>query len=64
MLCLDCNLLQMQEPAVGICVDCGAGVRRDHAVVRRRGSEPGSLLERQLADAPRTVSCSLFDREP
>ena len=64
MLCLDCNLVQMQEPAVGICVDCGAGVCRDHAVVRRRGSEPGSLLERQLADAPRTLRCSVCGRQP
>ncbi len=33
MNCLDCASLGNRVPAVGICVDCGAGVCLDHAQV-------------------------------
>ena len=39
MNCLECSMEDKQEPAIGICHSCGAGLCRQHAILVERQIE-------------------------
>lgn len=63
MNCLDCATTHTDHAAVGTCVDCGAAVCADHAVVRARHLTRTAVINRQVPVEPaaRVFRCRICD---
>lgn len=61
MNCFDCAALGHAATAVAACVDCGAGVCPDHAVVTPRWLTRTAVINRTEAVEPpaRAIRCGL-----
>lgn len=61
MNCLDCATTHTDRAAVGTCVDCGAAVCANHAVVRARHLTRTALINRQVPVEPaaRVLRCRI-----
>jgi hypothetical protein len=59
MNCLDCAAHGQDEPAVAICLDCGAGLCLDHAEVEPRWLTRTAVINRVVTVEPpaRVVRC-------
>ncbi|MEV4600712.1 DUF2180 family protein [Amycolatopsis sp. NPDC049253] len=56
MICIDCATQGMSEPAVGVCVHCGAGTCLVHVAIQTLpASAPGVVARRQ---AGRMITCA------
>ncbi|HEU4676638.1 MAG TPA: DUF2180 family protein [Motilibacteraceae bacterium] len=65
MNCLDCLAERAQAvPAVAVCLDCGAGVCLEHAVLVARRVDARGLLGRRipLSRGGRVVRCEVCQR--
>ena len=64
MNCLDCAAQGQDEPAVAICLDCGAGLCVDHAEVEPRWLTRTAAVNRVVAVEPpaRAVRCRVCSR--
>jgi hypothetical protein len=63
MNCLDCATTHIDRAAVGTCIDCGAAVCADHAVVRSRHLTRTAVINRQVPVEPaaRVFRCRICD---
>lgn len=63
MNCLDCANTHIDRAAVGTCVDCGAAICADHAVVRARHLTRTAVINRQVPVEPaaRVFRCRICD---
>ena len=59
MNCFDCKGLGVDNEAVAVCSDCGAGICVDHAHVARRWLTRSMVINRTVAVEPsaRSIYC-------
>ncbi|MEU4672585.1 DUF2180 family protein [Amycolatopsis sp. NPDC023774] len=56
MICIDCATQSMSEPAIGVCVHCGAATCLVHAAIQTLpASAPGVAVARR---ARRMIACA------
>lgn len=60
MHCLDCRAREATSEAAGVCRECGAGVRENHARVTVRSLGGGSMLSAPYEPPARTVRCFTY----
>ena len=61
MNCYDCAVEGRAEPALGVCIKCGAGVCRRHLQVEQREVELGSIGP-GVEEATRRLLCTSCDQ--